>query len=146
MATYNQADKEFADKYKKEIEGIARYNNVDMSVAKSMFQTNLKNDSGVYKGGGVAENWGEMKKDYENLVTNAKESIKGKTTINAYGQEIEQESLASGEVKKNSTSTSTVGEVVTNIIASGGNFESDTIGTIVGVAVLYMFLGMFRRS
>ena len=98
--SYKVTDKEFSEKYKKEIEGISKYNNVDMSVAKSMFQTNLKNDSGIYKGGGVAENWGEMKKDYENLVTNAKESIKGKTTRNSNGEEVEQESLASGEVKK----------------------------------------------
>ena len=100
MATYKQADKEFTEKYKAQIEGISKYNNVDMSVAKSMFQANLKNNDGTYKGGGVATNFDEMRKDYDKLVISAKDSIVGKTTTNARGETVSQEDLANGEVKK----------------------------------------------
>lgn len=99
MSDFSISDKEFTTKYKKEIEGISKYNNVDLSVAKSMFQANLKNQNGTYKGGGVAENWGEMTKDYNNLVEDAKESIKGKTTRNASGETVNQEDLITEKKK-----------------------------------------------
>lgn len=95
MATYKDKDKEFSTKYKKEIEGISKYNNVDLSVAKSMFQTNLDQQRGIYSGGGVAENWGEMVEDYKNLKDLATKESKDRVTTNSKGQKV---NVTTGEV------------------------------------------------
>ena len=128
--TYKELDKEFENKYKKEIEGISRYNNVDLGVAKEMFKTNLRYEDGLYGGGGVAENWGEMLTDFkklnENLWTTSKER---ETSTNT------------------SRGTTSIGNNISagSVAGSGIGFNDDTIGVVVGVGVLYMFLSLFRR-
>lgn len=86
MATYKELDKEFEKKYSKEIAGISKYNDVDLSVAKEMFKTNLDQERGIYGGGGKAENWGEMLSDYKELKETAMTSTKNRITTNSKGQ------------------------------------------------------------
>lgn len=100
MATYKDKDKEFATKYKKEIEGISKYNNVDLSVAKEMFKTNLDQERGIYGGGGVAENFSEMVSDYRKLKEVATSSSKNRTTTNSKGQTVSTDSWEVIEEKK----------------------------------------------
>ena len=123
MATYKELDKEFEKKYSKEIAGISKYNDVDLGVAKEMFKTNLDQERGIYGGGGVAENWGEMLTDYKKIKESALTSTKERNTSSS---------------KTNN-----------NVIAGGSllnDFVSDdTIGVAIGVGVLYMFLTIFRR-
>lgn len=100
MATFKDKDKEFMTKYKKEIEGISKYNNVDLSVAKEMFKTNLDQERGIYGGGGKAENWGEMLTDYKDLKEMALTSTKNRTTTNSKGQTVSTDSWEVIEEKK----------------------------------------------
>lgn len=57
------ASNSFLDENKKRIEGIAKANNVDMSVAKDMFISNITRGTN-YKGGGVAD-MGELNKAWQ---------------------------------------------------------------------------------
>lgn len=93
---YQNADKEFNEKYKKQIEGIAKYNNVDLSVGAEMFKTNLANNNGNYKGGGntASGQWEQMQNDYNDLKDKAYEDIKiRKTTTDASGNKVDLETL-----------------------------------------------------
>ena len=68
---FENLNSEFNNKYNQQIQAIARYNGVDMSTATAMFTSNLDNNNGNYKGGGVANNWDEMVSDYKNLKQSA---------------------------------------------------------------------------
>jgi hypothetical protein len=88
MTTFRTDNKEFEKKYSKEIEGIARYNKVDLSTASAMFKTNLDQNRGIYSGGGVAENWDEMREDYKKLKEKATKETKDRVVRNSKGQEV----------------------------------------------------------
>lgn len=93
---YQNANKEFEEKYKTQIQGIAKYNNVDMLVAGEMFKTNLANNNGTYKGGGntASGQWEQMQNDYNDLKDKAYEDIKTrKTTTDISGQKVDLETL-----------------------------------------------------
>jgi hypothetical protein len=91
MTTFRTDNKEFEKKYSKEIEGIARYNKVDLSTASAMFKTNLDQNRGIYSGGGVAENWDEMREDYKKLKEKATKETKDRVVRNSKGQEVKRE-------------------------------------------------------
>lgn len=103
MDTYKELDSDFNKKYRKEIEGIARYNNVDLSVAKEMFKTNLHFNDGLYKGGGVAENWGEMLIDYKKLQQDNIEKVRDRVTTNSLGQKVSTNDLISPPAEEKKT-------------------------------------------
>ncbi len=124
----SMTDKEFEDKYRKEIEGISKYNNVDLSVAKNMFATNLKSESGIYGGGGVAENWSEMITDYNKLQNNY--DTKGRNTSTS---------------TSNNSSINNMQYVSSKPTLLNDFVSDDTIGVIIGIGVLYMFLSIFKR-
>jgi len=100
VATFRTDNKEFEKKYSKEIEGIARYNKVDLSTASAMFKTNLDQNRGVYSGGGKAENWEEMREDYKKLKEKATEETKDRVVRNSKGQKVK---ASTGEVIKEET-------------------------------------------
>ncbi len=110
MATFKEKDKEFSAKYKKEIEGISKYNDVDLSVAKEMFKTNLDQERGIYGGGGVAENFSEMVSDYRELKEVATSSSKNRTTTNSKGQTVSLDSWEVVEVEEKKTESPTPAE------------------------------------
>lgn len=134
MATYKELDKAFEKKYSKEIAGISKYNDVDLGVAKEMFKTNLDQERGIYGGGGVAENWGEMLTDYKKIKETALTSTKERNTSTS------SSSSSSSKTNNNIVAGGSAGGSLLNDFVS-----QDTIGVVVGVGVLYMFLTMFRR-
>lgn len=97
---YRKANNDFNTKYSDQIKSIADYNNVDLSVGREMFTSNLEGGlQGVqfdpYKGGGVATNWDEMVNDWSNLKNAAIASTnqKGRTVTNSYGREVNTSDL-----------------------------------------------------
>lgn len=67
MATINQPNlSSWEEKYAKNIEGLAKYNNVDLGVASDMLKSNLSG-TGQYKGGGVLD-FNVAKADYSNAI------------------------------------------------------------------------------
>lgn len=144
--TFKDTRSELQKKYRKEIIGISNYNNVDMGVAFEMLSTNATR-GGQYKGGGVAENWGEIQTDFNTLTANAFVDISKDSRLqDAYNRTKE----VTGQKTNGGSSSGGGSSLGSGSYLGGGSFgglnlESDTIGTIVGVGVLYMFLSMFRR-
>ena len=75
---FGDSNQTFANKYNEQIAGIARYNGVDMGTAKTMFEANLDNGNGNYKGGGSSGDWSEMVSDYRSLKKLATEDATSK--------------------------------------------------------------------
>lgn len=162
MSAYKEQQAELERKYRKEIEGISRYNNVDYGVAFEMLRTNATL-GGQYKGGGVAENWGEIQKDFKDLGNTALSDIaKDERLSKVYEDTKRVTGQSSKSTESNGTKTNTVplgSNTIYNPTGGGGGggglfagggfagipMNDNTIGTIVGVGVLFMFVSMFRR-
>lgn len=99
---FKETKKDLEKKYRKEIEGIAGRNNVDMGVAFDMLSTNALH-GGKYEGGGVPADWKGLQDDFKKLQSSAITSStknKDRTTTNSRGEEVFVSDLAMGEVKK----------------------------------------------
>lgn len=99
---YKETKKDLEKKYRKEIEGIANKNKVDVGVAFEMLSTNALY-GGKYEGGGVPKDWNGLQNDFKKLTETAKASVakdKDRTVTNSRGEDVYVSDLANGEVKK----------------------------------------------
>lgn len=77
---FKSANQNFTDKWDANIRGISDYEGVDLGVAKEMLYTNLINNNGNYKGGGVVDDatWNAMRADAQAILSAANTATYGK--------------------------------------------------------------------
>ena len=79
----------FYEDNKSRIEGIAKANNVDTSVARDMFISNITRGTN-YKGGGVA-NMGQLAKEYQSALNQDRTASKPATSYyDSYLEQLQQ--------------------------------------------------------